>query len=178
MKAILGAPSLTGKHARWWSKAYGSGINQMNIIHRSRKKNQHTNCLSHQPVMPAPPDDDVNIEVQIAKISTEPKNFGQNTLSWLKIIAEAAMYAIFDNNHYYVGSTQTETSRAVVPRQLHQTIMEEFHDGRLADHFSVPRLYKTLERSWWWPHNYTDVMEGFCRESHINITGLSLSLIR
>jgi len=26
IKAILGAPNLTGRHARWWSKVYGSGI--------------------------------------------------------------------------------------------------------------------------------------------------------
>ena len=78
VKAILGAPNLTGKHARWWSKIYGSGINQVNIIHRSGKKNQHADCLSHQPVMPALPDDeDINAEVQIAKISSEPKSSGE-----------------------------------------------------------------------------------------------------
>ena len=78
VKAILGAPNLTGKHARWWSKIYGSGINQVNIIHRSGKKNQHADCLSRQPVMPALPDDkDTNAEVQIAKISREPKSSGE-----------------------------------------------------------------------------------------------------
>ena len=59
---------------------------------------------------------------------------------------------------YYVDPTQTETSRAVVPQQLRQKIMQEYHDGCLAGHFSGPRLYKTLVRSWWWPHMYTDVM--------------------
>ena len=34
--------------------------------------------------MPAPPDDDANIEVQIVKISREPKNFGEeNTIDIL-----------------------------------------------------------------------------------------------
>ena len=36
--------------------------------------------------------------------------------------------------------------------------MQKYHDGCLADHFSGPRLYKTLVRSWWWPHMYTDAM--------------------
>ena len=58
----------------------------------------------------------------------------------------------------YVGQTQTDTSRAVVPQQLRQKIMQEYHDGRLVGHFSGPRLYKTLVQSWWWPHMYTDVM--------------------
>ena len=80
VKAILGAPNLTGKHARWWSKVYGSGIKQVNIIHCSGKKNRHADCLSRQPVMPAPPND-ANTEVQIAKISSEAKNSGEeNTI--------------------------------------------------------------------------------------------------
>ena len=58
----------------------------------------------------------------------------------------------------YVGPTQTETLRVVVPQQLHQDIMQNYHDGHLAGHFSGPRLYKTLVQRWWWPHMYTDAM--------------------
>ena len=36
--------------------------------------------------------------------------------------------------------------------------MQEYHDGRLAGHFSGPRLYKTLVWSWWWSQMYTDAM--------------------
>ena len=83
VKAILGAPNLTGKHARWWSKVYGSGIKPVNIIHRSGKKNRHADCLSHQPVMPTLPND-ANTEVQITKISSEAKNSGEeNTIDIL-----------------------------------------------------------------------------------------------
>ena len=64
VKAILGASSLSGKHARWWSKVHGSGIKQVEIVHRSGKTNQHTDCLSHQPVWTAPTED----EIQVAKI--------------------------------------------------------------------------------------------------------------
>ena len=78
VKAILGAPNLTGKHARWWSKVYGSGITQVNIVYHSGKKNQHA-CRSRQPVMPAPPDEDANTEVQIAKISSEPQISGEES---------------------------------------------------------------------------------------------------
>ena len=205
VRAILGAPNLTGKHARWWSKVYGSGITQVNIVHRSGKKNQHADCLSRQPVMPAPPDENANTEVHIAKISSEPQISGeestidillqnepevaektsgdtfsteqlmdqelkpiilylkdgtlpQDTKLAKKIIAEATLYAIFDDILYYIGPTQKEISRVVVPQQLRQKIMQEYHDGRLAGHFSGPRLYKTLVWSWWWPHMYTDAM--------------------
>ena len=71
VRAILGAPNLTGRHARWWSKVYGSGIKHIDIIHRSGKKNPHADCLSRQPVMAAPSDKDSNTEVQVAAISCE-----------------------------------------------------------------------------------------------------------
>ena len=71
VKAILGAPNLTGRLARWWSKLYGSGIKHTDIVHRSGRKNLHADCLSRQPVMPIPSDEDSNTEVQIAQISCE-----------------------------------------------------------------------------------------------------------
>ena len=71
----------------------------------------------------------------------------QDTKLAKKTIAEATLYAIFDI-FYYIGPTQKETSQVVVPQQLRQKIMQEYHDGRLAGHFSGPRLYKTLLRSW------------------------------
>ena len=61
-------------------KVYVSGIKQVNMIHRSGKNNRHTDYLSHQPVMPASPDDDANTEVQIAKISSEPRNSGEENM--------------------------------------------------------------------------------------------------
>ena len=48
-----------------------------------REENRHADCLSCQPVMPAPPND-ANTEVQIAKISSEAKNSGEeNTIDIL-----------------------------------------------------------------------------------------------
>jgi len=37
VKAALGASNLTGPHARWWSKVYGSGIKHLEILHRPGK---------------------------------------------------------------------------------------------------------------------------------------------
>ena len=70
VKAVLETPNLTGKHARWWSKIHGSGIGEVNIVHRAGKENRHADALSHQPVMPAPTekDEEADLEVQVAKI--------------------------------------------------------------------------------------------------------------
>ena len=58
--------------------------NQLNIIHCSGKKNQDTDCLSLQPVMPALPDEHINTKVQITKISCDPKSSGEkNTIDIL-----------------------------------------------------------------------------------------------
>ena len=74
VKAVLGAPNLTGQHARWWSKVYGSGIRLIDIVHRAGKESQHADALSRQPVLPAPPDDGTSKEVQIALISSEAED--------------------------------------------------------------------------------------------------------
>ena len=72
-----------------------------------------------------------------------------------KIVAEATLYAIFNDILYCAGPMQKETSQVVVPQQLQQKVLQKYHDGQLAGHFSVPQL---LIWSWWWPHMYTDVM--------------------
>lgn len=75
-----------------------------------------------------------------------------------KIVAEATLYTLFNDVLYYVGPTQAETSQVVVPQQLCQKVMQEYHDGHLAGHFLGVRLYKTLVRRWWWPRMYSDAM--------------------
>ena len=45
VKAVLGAPNLTGQHAGWWSKVYGSGIRLLDIVHRAGKDSQHADAL-------------------------------------------------------------------------------------------------------------------------------------
>ena len=68
VKAVLGTSNLTSKHACWWSKIHGSGIGEVDIVHRAGKENLHADALSHQPVMPAPTDEDSTIEVQVTKV--------------------------------------------------------------------------------------------------------------
>ena len=69
VKAILRTPNLSGQHARWWSKLYGSGIKELDIVHRAGRNNLHVDALSRQPVLPAITDAEVDSEVQVAQIS-------------------------------------------------------------------------------------------------------------
>ena len=45
-----------------------------------------------------------------------------------------------------------------MPRQLRGQIMEEYHGGSLAGHFSGSCLYKALTCRWWWEYMYHDAM--------------------
>ena len=33
VKAVLETPNPSGKHARWWSKVFGSGVRNINIVY-------------------------------------------------------------------------------------------------------------------------------------------------
>ena len=70
VKALLGAPNLTGQRAPLCAKVYGSGIRKMDIVHRSGKKKQRADALLCQPVLPAP-SEEVDVGVQIATMNSK-----------------------------------------------------------------------------------------------------------
>ena len=59
MKAVFETPSLNGKHARWWTKVYGSGAESVHIVYRAGKENTNADALSHNPVS-LPPEEDLD----------------------------------------------------------------------------------------------------------------------
>lgn len=67
-----------------------------------------------------------------------------------KIVLKAPLFAVVDNNLYYVNPKHCAGRRAVVPTHLQLQIMEESHRGPTSGHFSGHRLFATLSRHWWW----------------------------
>ena len=50
MKALLGSPSSSGKHARWWLQVFGSGVRKAEILYRPGRENSRADALSRNPV--------------------------------------------------------------------------------------------------------------------------------
>ena len=65
VKAVLCNPGGSSKHARWWTRVYGAGIRNVDIIYRAGRDNANADALSRQPHLPAPAvgtaDDDVQV---------------------------------------------------------------------------------------------------------------------
>ena len=72
VQAILNTPTPSGKHARWWSRVYGSGVSEVTIIYRSGKTNTNADALSRNPCSPAPQQGIGECEVQVALVDGEP----------------------------------------------------------------------------------------------------------
>ena len=69
VKAVLETPSLSGKHARRWSKLYGSGVRNVQITYRAGRENANAAALSCCPVGGETADTSVP-DVQVAQIKT------------------------------------------------------------------------------------------------------------
>ena len=51
--AILQTPNPSGKHARWWTKVYGSGVKDVKIQYRPGQRNSSADALSRSPQSPS-----------------------------------------------------------------------------------------------------------------------------
>ena len=74
VKAILNTPNPSGKHARWWTKVYGSGVGEVKIVYRSGKSNTNADALSRNPQGPAPKTGIGESELQVATVASGEMN--------------------------------------------------------------------------------------------------------
>ena len=71
VKAVLQSPNTSGRHARWWTRVYGAGLREVNIVYRAGKENPIADALSRNPQALAPQEGVAEGEVQVARIQGE-----------------------------------------------------------------------------------------------------------
>jgi len=78
VKAVLGTPSPSGKHARWWTKVYSSGVGKVTITHRAGRENSSADPLSRNPHSSSP-SEGIAGEMQIAVVRNRSTAESANT---------------------------------------------------------------------------------------------------
>lgn len=76
---MLETPSPSGKHARWWSKVFASGVKKLEIVYRAGKENANADALSRAPCGGTPLEAIVT-DVQVAAIHSVDTNAGVSDL--------------------------------------------------------------------------------------------------
>ena len=79
VKAVLETPNPSGKHARWWSRVFGSGVRNLEIVYRAGRENGNADTLSRCPHGDQPSEASLT-DVQVAAINsmeTDAKQFLQ-----------------------------------------------------------------------------------------------------
>ena len=71
VKAVLGNTGGSYKHARWWTRVYGAGIQNVNIIYRAGRDNTNADAISRQPQLPAPAVGTADDDVQVLSVGTD-----------------------------------------------------------------------------------------------------------
>ena len=198
VKAVLGTPSPSAKHARWWDKVYGCGAKSIEIVYQSGRENSSADALSRNPHLPAPDEGIGEGEVQVSAIRSQttiselltgdtdrtvqaPDDFGQeqrkdphlrDLMCYLTdgtlpedatvartVVAQAPQFTLSEGILYLPDTSQKDSLRVVIPDHLKEGLLKEYHAGRMAGHFSERRLYRALERRWWWQGMYSDCVQ-------------------
>ena len=75
-----------------------------------------------------------------------------------QMVTKASVYTLIDGILYYIGHGKDVSLRAVVPSSLKQSLIDEYHSGVMAGHFSGPRVYQEMSRKWWWNQMHQDIL--------------------
>ena len=92
LKAVLQTPNPSSKHAWWWTKVYGSGVKDVQIIYWAGRENLNADALSRQPHSPAPAEGVAEGEIQLCAVTNET-----NIQSFLRMDPETTTPRIYTN---------------------------------------------------------------------------------
>ena len=78
VRAVLETSNPSAKHARWWSRVYGRGVREVEIVYRPGRQNKNADALSRQPQLPAPTVGIAEDEVQVYPIVADESKSKDN----------------------------------------------------------------------------------------------------
>ena len=73
-----------------------------------------------------------------------------------KLSLQESMFVIVDGVLYKVDPKK-RSKQVVVPQHLRKQLIDEYHRRKMAGHFSVDRVFKTMALKWWWNGMYKDI---------------------
>ena len=94
VRAVLQNPSASGKHARWWTKVYGSGIADLKIVYHRGKENAKADALYRSPQTPAPTFGEAETEFQVSAIAGD-------TVPTIDEMLQLEPAATLNNPHFF-----------------------------------------------------------------------------
>ena len=177
VKAILETPSPTGKHARWWTRLYGSGVATVKIIHHSGKLNANADALSRSPLNSTLGWDLGQGEVQVSQVTGEAKS---KTMELTQVPLESEDMTFSDEQRRDADLHEIITflEAAELPHDDRRArkvtlqspmlwflqhkcceLIDETHRELFGGHFSGDQVYHTLAQHLWWEGMYSDVLK-------------------
>ena len=61
----------TSKHGRWWTRVYGKGVNNVQIVYLAGKDNESADALSRAPQSYTPSPDNLEEIMQVSAVSVK-----------------------------------------------------------------------------------------------------------
>ena len=98
VKSVLEASNPTGKHAHWWTRVYGSGIQEVRIIYRAGRENKNAEALSRSPVTV---DMQKTSELEDASPTSESANCQLSTGAGSQSLPVEMLTSLGGDNHHY-----------------------------------------------------------------------------
>ena len=91
VKAVLLAPNLSGKYARRWTRVYGSGNQEVDIVYRPGKQSANTDTLSRSPLPDRTTEvvEEKDSEPLVGAVKSETSSTSENIPELLATVSES-----------------------------------------------------------------------------------------
>ena len=177
LKSLLNTPQPSGKLARW-----GMAIQELDlqILHRSGKKNSNADALSRYPLSteetpdPAPfgilaaitpvlevedspfpklQREDADLAEIIDYLETGTLPTDQKRAREVALVG--SQYVLKDGTLYHLE--RDKTLRVVPPTSARRKLFDEAHAGAFGGHLRAGKIHSELGRHYWWPKMRADI---------------------